>query len=137
MKKWYLELQNLVNVPSTQHIILKIVEFLVVMFSESIRQKTGKSHLFAVCKAFPTQALYETLCRKIMQPHPSWISMFLGKGNYKSEHYNFEIRQSQIGTMGQMNRQPSVWCSKYFFHEFLQNSLQKSFQFIFFKKMQK
>ena len=35
-------------------------------------------------------------------------------------------------TMGQTNRRPSVWCSKYnFFHDFLQNSLQKSFQFIF------
>ena len=34
--------------------------------------------------------------------------------------------------MGQTNRRPSVWCSKYyFFHDFLQNSLQKSFQFIF------
>ena len=33
--------------------------------------------------------------------------------------------------MGQMNRRPSVWCSKYFFHDFLQNSLQKSFQYIF------
>ena len=36
-------------------------------------------------------------------------------------------------TMGQTNHRPSVWCSKYyFFHDFLQNSLQKSFQFIFF-----
>ena len=35
--------------------------------------------------------------------------------------------------MGQTNRWPSLWCSKYilFFHDFLQNSLQKSFQFIF------
>ena len=34
--------------------------------------------------------------------------------------------------MGQMNCRTSVWCSKYyFFHDFLQNSLQKSFQFIF------
>ena len=48
-----------------------------------------------------------------------------------------EIRQSKInsrsvaGPMGQMNRRPSVWCSKYyFFHDFLQNSLQKYFQSI-------
>ena len=36
-------------------------------------------------------------------------------------------------TMGQMNCPPSVWYSKYyfFFHDLLQNSLQKSFQFIF------
>ena len=35
------------------------------------------------------------------------------------------------GTMGQMNRRPSIWCSKYFFfHDFLQNSLQKYFQSI-------
>ena len=58
-----------------------------------------------------------------------------------------EIRQSKInsrsvaGPMGQMNRRPSVWCSKYyfFFHDFLQNSLQKYFQSIclFKKKIQK
>ena len=37
------------------------------------------------------------------------------------------------GTIVQMNRRPSVWCSKYyfFFHDFLKNSLQKSFQFVF------
>ena len=35
-------------------------------------------------------------------------------------------------TMGQTNRWPSVLCSKhFFFHDFLQNSLQKSCQFIF------
>ena len=35
-------------------------------------------------------------------------------------------------TMGQMNRRPSVNVpSIIFFHDFLQNSLQKSFQFIF------
>ena len=35
-------------------------------------------------------------------------------------------------TMGQMNHRPSVWCSKYyFFHDFSQNSLQKSFYFFF------
>ena len=35
------------------------------------------------------------------------------------------------GPMGQMNRRPSIWCSKYyFFHDFLQNSLQKYFQYI-------
>ena len=34
-------------------------------------------------------------------------------------------------TIGQTNRRPSVWCSKYyFFHDFLQNSLQKYFQSI-------
>ena len=33
--------------------------------------------------------------------------------------------------MGQTNRRPRLWYSKYFFfHDFLQNSLQKSFQFI-------
>ena len=48
-----------------------------------------------------------------------------------------EIRQSSIsyaGLLGQMTDQPSFWCSKYilfFFHNFLQSSLQKSFQFIF------
>ena len=38
------------------------------------------------------------------------------------------------GSVGQMTHRPSVWCSKYyyFFHNFLQNSLQKSFQFISF-----
>ena len=36
------------------------------------------------------------------------------------------------GSLGQMTRRPSVWCSKYiFFHDFLQNSLQKWFQCIF------
>ena len=51
--------------------------------------------------------------------------------------YTFEIRQSKINSrlvawpMRQMNRRPSVWCSKYhFFHDFLQNSLQKYFQSI-------
>ena len=36
-------------------------------------------------------------------------------------------------TMGQTNHRPSIWCSKYyyFFHDSFQNSLQKSFQFIF------
>ena len=52
----------------------------------------------------------------------------------KLESY-VKIRQSTIwyaGSLGQMTRQPSVWCFKYyFFHNFLQNSLQKSFQFIF------
>ena len=46
-----------------------------------------------------------------------------------------EILRWVAGTMGQMNCWPSVWCSKYyfFFHDFLQNSLQKSFQlFIFY-----
>ena len=44
----------------------------------------------------------------------------------------FNIIRWVAWTMGQMNRQSSVWCSKYyFFHYFLQNSLQKSFQFIF------
>ena len=43
-------------------------------------------------------------------------------------------------TMGQTNHRPSVWCSKYyFFHDFLQNSLQKSFQsiFLFYYKITK
>ena len=38
----------------------------------------------------------------------------------------------QYNTLGRMTYQPSVWCSKYFFfHNFMQNTLQKSFQFIF------
>ena len=37
------------------------------------------------------------------------------------------------GPMGQTTRRPRFWCSKYyFFHEILQNSLQKPFQFICF-----
>ena len=38
------------------------------------------------------------------------------------------------GPMGQTTHQPSIWCSKYyfFFHKILQNSLQKSFPFLFF-----
>ena len=53
----------------------------------------------------------------------------------------YNIIRWVAGMMGQRNRRPSVWCSKYFFfHDFLQNSLQKSFQFfflIFFKKTSK
>ena len=42
------------------------------------------------------------------------------------------------GPMGQTTRQPSVWCSKYyFFTKNLQNSLQKPFQFFFFNKITK
>ena len=38
-----------------------------------------------------------------------------------------------LGSPGQMTHRPSVWCSKYyFFHDFLQNSMQKWFQCIFF-----
>ena len=54
------------------------------------------------------------------------------------EEKKSNIRQSKInsrsvaGPMGQMNHRPSVWCSMYyFFHNFLQNSLQKCFQCIF------
>ena len=44
---------------------------------------------------------------------------------------NFIIRWV-TWTMGQTNRRPSVWCSKYFFFsKILHNSLRKSFQFIF------
>ena len=45
----------------------------------------------------------------------------------------FNIIRWFAGSLGQMTHQPSIWCSKYyFFHDFLQNSLQKSFQFIFY-----
>ena len=44
----------------------------------------------------------------------------------------FNIIRWFSGPMGQTNRRPSVWCSKYlFFHKILQNSLRKPFQFIF------
>ena len=43
----------------------------------------------------------------------------------------FNIIRWVAGSMGQMTHRPSVWCSEcYFFHNFLQNSLQKQFQFI-------
>ena len=49
----------------------------------------------------------------------------------------FKIRQSSIqyaGSLRQTTHRPSVWCSKYyfFFHNFLQNSLQKSIYFLIF-----
>jgi hypothetical protein len=57
---------------------------------------------------------------------------------YRNSSFVFALPMSMLQcnkkawTMGQTNRRPSVWCCKYyFFHDFLQNSLQKSFQFIF------
>ena len=43
----------------------------------------------------------------------------------------FNIIRWVAGSMRQTTHRPSVWCSKYFFfHNFLQNYLQKLFQFI-------
>ena len=37
----------------------------------------------------------------------------------------FNILRWVTGLMGQTTHRQSIWCSKYFFHNFLQNSLQK------------
>ena len=75
---------------------------------------------------------------KVDQGRSHWgQSPFLVAMFFKVSLYQSKIRQSKInsrsvaGPMGQMNRRPSVRCSKYyFFHDFLQNSLQKYFQSI-------
>ena len=66
------------------------------------------------------------------------FSCVLGRLETKSLYKNlsiYNIIRWFAGPMGQTTRWPSVWCSKYyfFFHKILQNSLQKHFQFIFWK----
>ena len=75
----------------------------------------------------------------------SWVteSFFHGWKNLEKSHLysksalHLKIRQSKInsrwvaGPIGQRNRRPSVWCSKYyFFYYFFKKFLPKSFQFI-------
>ena len=89
-----------------------------VLESESTGQKTGKAHLFAVCKALPTQALYKTLCRKIMQPHPSWISMFPRK-LYVGKIICSKIAQCNVGMLSHRSK---IRMASQLRHEFAQIS---------------
>ena len=67
---------------------------------------------------------------------PTNLKLMGGCTNQRMTYY--EIRQSKInsrwvaGPIGQMNRQPSVWCSKYiFFRLFISLGHSKLFTFIF------
>ena len=60
-------------------------------------------------------------------------SILIGSSrNWPKSSTIYNIIRWFAGLLERMTRQPSIWCSKYFFsHKILQNSLQKPFQFIF------
>ena len=94
---------------------------------------------------------YSSLNFKKFWPLPIQIADVFYRQSLTSNYYpaskptsSFEIRQSKInscsvaGPMGQMNRRPSVWCSKYYFFSwFLAEFFAKIlsiYLFIFLKK---